>query len=86
MFLHNFKYTLKTLFRKKSLIFWTFAFPLLMATFFNMAFANIIEDEQLKIIDIAIIENNEFNNNMLYKETFKTLSDKNKLKKKQINY
>lgn len=77
MFLHNFKYTLKTLFRKKSLIFWTFAFPLLMATFFNMAFANIIEDEQLKIIDIAIIENNEFNNNMLYKETFKTLSDKN---------
>ena len=77
MFLHNFKYTLKTLFRKTSLIFWTFAFPLLMATFFNMAFANIIEDEQLKIIDIAIIENNEFNNNMLYKETFKTLSDKN---------
>ena len=77
MFLHNFKYTLKILFRKKSLIFWTFAFPLLMATFFNMAFANIIEDEQLKIIDIAIIENNEFNNNMLYKETFKTLSDKN---------
>ena len=77
MFLHNFKYTLKTLFRKKSLIFWTFAFPLLMATFFNMAFANIIEDDQLKIIDIAIIDNNEFNNNMLYKETFKTLSDKN---------
>ena len=77
MFLHNFKYTLKTLFRKKSLIFWTFAFPLLMATFFNMAFANIIEDDQLKIIDIAIIDNNEFNNNMLYKEIFKTLSDKN---------
>lgn len=77
MFLHNFKYTLKTLFRKKSLIFWTFAFPVLMATFFNMAFANIIEDDQLKIIDIAIIDNNEFNNNMLYKETFKTLSDKN---------
>lgn len=76
MFLHNFKYTLKTLFRKKTLMFWTFAFPLFMATFFNMAFANIIDDEQLKIIDIAIIDNDEFNNNMLYKETFKTLSDK----------
>ena len=76
MFFHNFKYTLKTLFRKKTLIFWTFAFPLFMATFFNMAFANIIEDDQLKIIDIAIINNDEFNNNMLYKQTFKTLSDK----------
>lgn len=76
MFFHNFKYTLKTLFRKKSLMFWTFAFPLFMATFFNMAFADIIEDDQLKIIDIAIINNDEFNNNMLYKETFKNLSDK----------
>lgn len=76
MFFHNFKYTLKTLFRKKTLMFWTFAFPLFMATFFNMAFANIIEDEQLKVIDIAIINNDDFNNNMLYKEAFKTLSDK----------
>ena len=57
MFLHNFKYTLKTLFRDKTLIFWTFAFPLLMATFFNLAFANIIEDEKLKVMDIAIINN-----------------------------
>ena len=77
MFIHNFKYTIKTLFRNKSLLFWTFAFPILMATFFNMAFANIIEDEQLKIIDIAIIDNEEFNNNMLYKKTFESLGDKN---------
>ena len=75
MFLHNFKYTLKTLFRNKSLIFWTFAFPLIMATFFNMAFKNVIEEDKLKIIDIAIIDNDEFNNNMMYKETFRTLSD-----------
>lgn len=75
--LHNFKYTLKTLFRNKSLLFWTFAFPLIMATFFNMAFANITEDENLKIIDIAIVDNNEFNNNMLYKQTFDSLGDKN---------
>lgn len=77
MFLHNLKYTLKTLFRNKSLIFWTFAFPLIMATFFNMAFADIIENDKLKAFDIAIIDNEEFNNNMLYKETFKSLSDEN---------
>ena len=76
MFLHNFKYTFKTLFRSRALIFWTFAFPLIMATFFNLAFADIIASDQLKIIDIAIIDNDEFNNNMLYKQTFTSLSDK----------
>ena len=77
MFLHNLKYTFKTLFRNKSLIFWTFAFPIIMATFFNMAFADVIESDQLKIIDMAIVDNNEFNNNMLYKQTFTSLSDEN---------
>ena len=77
MFLHNFKYTIKTLFRNKSLMFWTFAFPIFMATFFNMAFADIIDSEQLKIIDIAIVNNEEFNNNMLYKQAFTSLSDEN---------
>ena len=87
MFFHNLKYTFKTLFRNKSLIFWTFAFPLIMATFFNMAFANVIDSDQLKIIDIAIIDNNEFNNNVMYKETFKTLSsDSNPDKLFNITY
>ena len=77
MFLHNLKYTFKTLFRNKSLIFWTFAFPIIMATFFNMAFADVIESDQLKVIDMAIVDNNEFNNNILYKQTFNSLSDEN---------
>ena len=77
MFLHNLKYTFKTLFRNKALIFWTFAFPLIMATFFNMAFKNIISGDQLQIINIAIVDNEDFNNNPLYKETFKSLSDEN---------
>ena len=44
--MHNFKYTLKTIFKSKALIFWTFAFPLIMATFFNMAFSDIEENER----------------------------------------
>ena len=77
MFFHNLKYTLKTLFRNKALVFWTLAFPLIMATFFNMAFSNVVEEEKLKVFDIAIIDNNEFNNNMIYKEAFRSLSDTN---------
>lgn len=75
MFIHNFKYSLKTLFRNKMLIFWTFAFPIILGTFFNMAFSNIENSEKLEIINIAIVDNEDFNNNTIFKESFKTLSD-----------
>ena len=75
MFIHNLKYDIKTLFRNKMLIFWTFAFPIILGTFFNMAFSNIENSEKLEIINIAIVNNEEFKNNQFYKETFKTLSD-----------
>lgn len=75
MFIHNFKYTLKTLFGNKMLIFWTFAFPIIMATFFNLAFSNIENSEKLSIIDIAIVESEEFKNNEILKQSFETLSD-----------
>ena len=75
MFIHNFKYTLKTLLKNKMLIFWTFAFPIILGTFFNMAFADLEKGDKLDIIDIAIVENEEWENNIIYKEAFKVLSD-----------
>ena len=74
MFIHNFKYSFKTLLKDKSLIFWTFAFPIILGTLFNMAFSDIGKNEKLKTIDIAIIETEDFNNNIIYKSTFETLS------------
>ncbi len=75
MFIHNFKYSFKTLFRNKMLIFWTFAFPIILGTFFNMAFSNIESSEKLDIIDIAIIKNDEFENSKSFKIAFEELSD-----------
>lgn len=75
MFLHNLKYSLKTLFKDRMLIFWTFAFPIILGTFFNMAFSNIEKSEKLDIIDIAVVENEEITNNDIYKKTFEILSD-----------
>lgn len=72
MFFHNFKYAFKTLFRDKMLIFWTFAFPIILGTFFNMAFSNIENSEKLDIISIAIVEKEE---NKIMKQAFETLSD-----------
>ena len=60
MFIHNFKYAFKTLFKNRMLIFWTFAFPIILGTLFNMAFSNIENSEKLDIINIAIINNDDF--------------------------
>ena len=68
MFIHNFKYTFLTLFRNTGLIFWTFAFPLILGTFFYMAFANIENSETFKPLDIGVVQNNEFENTMFYKK------------------
>ena len=76
MFWHNFKYSLKTLLKNKMLLFWTFAFPIVLGTFFYMAFSNIEKTETLDAFDIAIVNNNDFNKNILFKEAFKSLSDK----------
>lgn len=75
MFIHNFIYSLKTLFRNRMLIFWTFAFPIILGTLFNMAFSNIQEGQKLDIINIAIVENDELNNNEFLKKAFDNLSD-----------
>lgn len=40
-----------------------------------MAFSNIENSEKLEIIDIAIVNNDDFQDNEIFKETFTTLSD-----------
>ena len=73
--MHNFIYSLRILFKNKILIFWTFAFPILLGTFFYMAFSNIEDSEKLDRISIAIIENEAFENRQIVKEAFEALSD-----------
>ena len=75
MFLHNLKYTLKTLFRNKMLIFWTFAFPLILGLFFNMAFSDLENSESFHVIDIAIVDNPVYQDQTLFKEVMDQLSD-----------
>lgn len=77
MFIHNFKYSLKILLKNKSLLFWTFIFPIILGTLFKLAFSNIEKKETLSTFDIAIVENEEFNNNLMYKKTFETLGNPN---------
>lgn len=77
MFIHNFKYTIKTLLKNKALIFWTFAFPIILGTFFNMAFSNIENSESFKSFDIAVIENKNYEDYKYYKNALDSISDEN---------
>lgn len=86
MFFHNFKYTLKTLLKNKIMIFWTFAFPIVLGTFFYMAFSNIENSEAKQIIDIAIIDNDVFQEDENLKETFINLSKEEETKLFNIQY
>lgn len=74
MFFHNYKYSLKTLFKNKGLIFWTFLFPIILGTFFNLAFSNIENSEKLSIIDIAVVDDSVDDT---FKSAIDVLSDKN---------
>lgn len=60
MFWHDLKYSLKVLFRDRFLIFWTFAFPLIMATLFYFAFSGIQEGESLKVIPVGMVEGSSY--------------------------
>lgn len=82
MFTHNFIYSLKVLLKNKMLIFWAFAFPILLGIFFNMAFSDIEKNEKLDIINIAIIDSESSDN--VFKETFKKFNDETQMF--NINY
>ncbi len=75
MFFHNFKYTFLTLFKNKMLIFWTFAFPILLGTFFQMAFQDIENSETLHTMNIAVVKTDTFENHNIWKETIQNLSE-----------
>ena len=70
MFIHNFMYSLKTLFKDKMLIFWTFLFPIILGTLFSLAFSNIESSEKLNVIDIAVVNGEH----KYFKSVFDSLS------------
>ncbi len=75
MFWHNYKYALRTLLKSKSLVFWTLAFPFILAILFNLAFARLHDYDTFEPFNIAVVNNDEFEKNVAFKAAFNTLSD-----------
>ncbi len=74
MFKHNYIYSLRLMLRNKQLVFWTMAFPLIMAMLFNMALSNVESSEKTEPVRIAVVNDDNFKNNQIYKEAFNELS------------
>jgi len=63
MVAHVLHYRLKCFFRDRQMLFWTLLFPLLLATLFNLAFANLVSIEKFLSIRIAVVDNAAYRQN-----------------------
>lgn len=77
MFKHIYFYRMKSLLRSRHVLFWSLLFPIVLSVFFNMAFANLMKGDSFKSIDVAVVDNEEYQNNSSFKEALNSVSDSN---------
>ncbi len=68
-------YNLKITFKNKELIFWTFAFPIILGTFFFMAFSGISTAEEYEPIKIGVVKNEKSQLYPIYHNVIESISD-----------
>ncbi len=71
---HIFTTRLKCLLRDRETVFWTLLFPLILATFFNMAFANLNEADVFHPIDVAVVNDAGYQQNKDFKTVLEDVS------------
>ncbi len=74
MFIHIFGYRLRCLLRDKQMVFWTLLFPLILATFFNLAFGKLIDNEKFNPVSIAVVTNEAYGQNPDFKQVLHEVS------------
>lgn len=74
MFAHIFSYRLRCLMRDKMNIFWAMVFPLLLATFFHLAFSNLTTGEKYQPVNIAVVDNENLNKNESFRQVLESVS------------
>ena len=63
MFLFNYRYRLKCIFKDRQLMFWTFLFPIVLATLFNLAFSNLSSSDNFLKVNVAVVQNEALDQN-----------------------
>lgn len=67
---------LKCFIREKSLMFWTLLFPIVLSTFFYIAFNNIKYEEKFEPITLAVINDSNYNSDASLIALIKSISQK----------
>lgn len=75
MFLFNYRYRLKCIFRDRQLMFWTFLFPVLLATLFNLAFSNLSSSDNFLKVNVAVVQNQALDQNPAFTEAIDGADD-----------
>lgn len=74
MFSHIFGYRLRAILRDRELVFWTLAFPILLAGLFRLVFANIGQTGSLLPIPVAIVDDQQLRADQAFLNTVEELS------------
>jgi len=75
MFRHIFLHRLKCSLRDRQMLFWTFFFPILLATFFGLAFSNLNSGEIFSSIPVSVIDNEAYQADLFLQTTLQAASD-----------
>lgn len=75
MTFHLLKYRLKCFLRDRQMLFWTLAFPLLLATLFHLAFSNLMNIDQFIDIKLAVVDSPSYRANHPLQEALSAVSD-----------
>ncbi len=86
MFRNIFVNRFKILIRNKAMIFWTLLFPIILGTFFNMAFSNLASEEKFEPFNIAIVKNENYENEENFKILIDELSKENENQMFKVEY
>ena len=84
MFLHIFVNRLKCLIRDRQLVFWTFLYPLVIATLFSLAFSNLSSADAFHSIPIAVVDNVEYKNETTFQSVLSSVSDTNETSQNKL--
>lgn len=78
MFWHSFKYAFLTLIKNRALVFWTLAFPFILAILFNLAFSRLHDYDVFEAFDIAVINDAEYEKAEVFSQALKELCEGDK--------
>jgi len=77
MFWHIFSYRLKSTVRDVQTIFWTLAFPIILVSFFAMAFSNLENIADYNTIKIGIVNTKEYQDDAMLRSHIASVSEDN---------